>query len=186
MVADNILKEAEGKMKKTVEATRREFAPIRTGRASASLIENINVEYYGTSTSLKQLATISTPESRLLVIHPWDPSCLAAVEKAIMDSDVGVTPTNDGKLIRISIPHLTEERRQELIKVVRRMAEDGRVAIRSIRRDAVDSLRQKEKEGAVPEDERFKAQDRAQSLTDKYIAEIDYILVEKEKEIQEV
>ncbi len=186
MVVDGILKETEAKMKKTIEATRREFAPIRTGRASASMVEGIKVDYYGTPTPLKQLATISTPEPKLLVIHPWDTSCLGAVEKAIMESDVGVTPANDGKVIRISVPHLTEERRNELVKVVRRIAEDGRVSIRSVRRDAVETLRQKEKEGAVPEDERFKAQDRAQSLTDRYIGEIDRILAEKEKEIREV
>lgn len=186
MIIEKVLKEAEDKMKKTIEATRREFATIRTGRASSALVDSVKVDYYGSPTPLKQLATISTPDARLLVIHPWDKLCLGAIEKAILEADLGLVPTNDGKLIRISIPHLTEERREELTKVVRRIAEDGRVAIRFIRRDAVEHLRQKEKEGAITVDQRFKSQDRAQELTDKYIGEIDHILSEKEKEIKEV
>lgn len=186
MITENILQEADVKMKKTVEATRMEFATIRTGKASASLVDSIKVEYYGTSTPLKQLATISTPEARLIIIHPWDSSCLGAVEKAIMTSDLGLVPNNDGKVIRISVPQLTEERRGELTKVVKRIAEDGRVAVRSIRRDAVETLRQKEKEGAITVDQRFKSQGTAQELTDRYIGEIDRILADKEKEIKEV
>lgn len=186
MIIEKVLKETEDKMKKTIEATRREFVTIRTGRATSALVDSVKVEYYDTPTPLKQLATISTPDVRLLVIHPWDKSCLGAIEKAILASDIGLTPTNDGKVIRISIPHLTEERREELTKVVRRIAEDGRVALRSVRRDAVEHLRQKEKEGAITVDQRFKSQDRAQELTDKYIGEIDHIVAEKEKEIKEV
>jgi len=161
MIIEKALKEAEDKMKKTIEATRREFVTIRTGRASSALLDSVKVEYYGTPTPLKQLATISTPDVRLIVIHPWDKSYLGAIEKAILEADLGLVPTNDGKVIRISIPHLTEERREELTKVVRRIAEDGRVAIRSVRRDAVELLRQKEKESAITVDQRFKSQDRA-------------------------
>lgn len=186
MVIDDILKETESKMKKALEAARREFAPIRTGSAQSSLVENISVDCYDTTMPLKQVAAISAPEARLVIIRPWDPSTLGPIEKAILASEVGLTPTNDGKLIRISVPHLTEERREELIKVVRRIAEDGRVSIRSIRRDAIETLKEKEKDGSVTVDQRFKSQDKAQALTDRYISEIDRILADKEREIREV
>ena len=184
MKVKEILHDTEEKMKRAVEAMMREFLEVRTGRASPSLVEGIRVEYYGTPTPLKQLATISTPDARLIVIQPWDISILAEVEKAILRSDLGITPTNDGKLIRISIPQLSKERREELAKLVKKMAEDGRISIRTIRRDAVEAARNLEKGSVITEDDRFRAQDEIQKLTDKYIKEIDNLLVAKEKEIQ--
>lgn len=186
MTPKEIKKATEEKMQKTVEVTRREYATIRTGRASAGLVEGIKVDYYGTPTPLKQIASILTPEARLIVIQPWDPNAMEAIEKAIFSSNLGITPNNDGKVIRLSIPPLTQERREELDKVIKKLAEDGRVSIRSIRRDANDQLKKLEKDKKVPEDMRFKSQDEIQKLTDKYIAEIDKLLSDKEKEILEV
>jgi len=186
MTPSDIRRETEDKMKKTVEITRREYSTIRTGRASASLVEGVKVDYYGTMTPLKQLANILTPEGRLIVIQPYDPGSMASIEKAILASNVGITPNNDGKVIRLSVPPLTQERREELDKVIKKLAEDGKVSIRSIRRDANDQLKKLEKEKGVPEDERFKSQEDVQKITDKYISEIDKLLKEKEKEILEV
>lgn len=183
MAAREILRETEDKMKKAVEAMQREFSEVRTGRARASFVEGIRVDYYGASTPLKQIASISVPDARLIVIQPWDPSILAEVEKAILKSDLGITPTNDGKFIRISIPQLSKERREELAKLVKKMAEEGRVSIRTIRRDANEAIRKLEKEKIIPEDERFKHQDKIQKLTDKYIEKIEEILKDKEEEI---
>ncbi|MBN3037788.1 MAG: ribosome recycling factor [Candidatus Omnitrophica bacterium] len=185
MAIKDVLHETEEKMKKTVVSVKREFAEVRTGRASPSLVEGILVDYYGTKTPIKQLATISTPDARLIAIHPWDASCLAEVEKAIMQSNLGITPNNDGKIIRISIPHLTDERREELDKIVKRVAENGRVSLRTARRDANESLKQLEKNKEIAEDDRFKSQDQVQKLTDKYTTQIDQVLAEKEKEIKE-
>jgi len=186
MALGDVKKETEEKMKKTLDVTKREYATIRTGRASASLVEGIKVDYYGTPTPLKQLAGILTPEARLIVIQPWDPGSMALIEKAILASNVGITPNNDGKVIRLSVPPLTHERREELDKVIKKLAEDGRVSMRSIRRDANDQIKKLEKDKSIPEDMRFKAQDDIQKLTDKYIGEVDKLLKEKEKEILEV
>lgn len=180
------LRETEEKMKKVVVATKREFAAVRTGRASVSLVEGIHIDYYGNPTPLKQLATISTPDVKLIIIQPWDPSTLGEIEKAIQKSNLGIMPTNDGKLIRISIPPLSEERRQELIKITKKMAEDGRISIRTVRRDANEQLKRLEKDKIATEDGMYKAQEQVQGFTDKYIKEIDQILAEKDKELMEV
>lgn len=185
MAIKDILHETENKMRKTVEAVKREFSEVRTGRASPGLAEGILVDYYGTKTPIKQLATISTPDVQLIVIHPWDASIINQIEKAILQSNIGLTPNNDGKVIRISIPHLTDERRQELDKLVKRIAENGRVSLRTARRDANENLKQLEKNKDIAEDDRFKSQDEVQKLIDKYTAQIEQTLEAKEKEIQE-
>lgn len=181
----SIIRDTEERMKKTKEAMVREFSAVRSGRASPGLVEAIKIDYYGSPTPLKQLATISTPEPRLIVIHPWDASVLPEIEKAILKSDLGLNPTNDGKFIRISIPHLTVERREELVKIVGRLGEEGRVSLRTARREANEFLKEAEKKGEIPEDERFRLQEEIQKLTDRYTEEIDKLLEDKEKEIQE-
>jgi len=178
-----IIHDTEMKMKKTVEATQREFATVRTGRASSALVEGIKVDYYGTPTSIKQLAAVSTPDARLIVIQPWDKNILGEVEKTIQKSDIGIMPTNDGKVIRLSMPPLTSERRAELDKVSKKIAEDGHVSIRTARHAAIEHVRKAEKDKVCTEDEKFKGQDDIQKLTDKYIKEIDSLLTAKEKEI---
>ncbi len=175
--------EIEEKMKRTVDATVREFTEIRTGRANPSLVEGIMVDYYGTNTPLKQLAGISVPEPRLIVIQPWDPSSVPAIEKAIMKSQLGITPANDGKVIRISIPSLTRERCEELTKVLHKIAEQGRVSVRTVRRDGIDSIKKMEDAKEIPEDARFKSQEEVQKLTEKYTKKIEDLLKEKEKEL---
>jgi ribosome recycling factor len=184
MTLKELLHDTESKMKKTAEATQREFSTVRTGRASTALVDGIRVDYYGTPTPLKQLAAITTPDARLIVIQPWDKNCLADLEKAILKSEIGITPTNDGKVIRLSIPSLTQERRAELDKIVKKIAEDGHISIRTARHAAIEGVRKLEKDKAVTEDERFKGQEDIQKLTDKYIKEIDALLAAKEKEIQ--
>jgi len=184
MNTKDIIHDTDLKMKKTVEATQREFSAIRTGRASAALVEGVRVDYYGAPTPLRQLAAISTPDARLIVIQPWDKTVMAEVEKAILKSDIGITPTNDGKVIRLSVPPLTDERRAELDKILKKMAEDGRVSVRTARHAAVENVRKLEKDKAATEDDRFHAQDEIQKLTDKHIKEIDNLLAQKEKEIQ--
>lgn len=184
MTTKELIHDTEAKMKKTVEATQREFSTIRTGRASSALIDGIKVDYYGTPTPLKQLAAVSTPDARLIVIQPWDKNILAEVEKAILKSEIGITPTNDGKVVRLSIPPLTDERKAELDKVLKKIAEDGRVSIRTCRHSAIEHVRKFEKDKTVTEDDKFKTQEELQKLTDKYIKEIDTILAAKEKEIQ--
>lgn len=183
MSTKDIIHDTETKMKKTVEATQREFATVRTGRASSALVEGIRVDYYGTSTPLKQLAAVSTPDARLIVIQPWDKNILGEIEKTIQKSDIGIMPTNDGKVIRLSIPPLTSERRAELDKVLKKIAEDGHVSIRTARHAAIEHVRKAEKDKTCTEDEKFKGQDDIQKLTDKYIKEIDNLLAAKEKEI---
>ncbi|MFA5146701.1 MAG: ribosome recycling factor [Candidatus Omnitrophota bacterium] len=183
MTIKEIVHDTEMKMKKTIEATQREFSTIRTGRASSSLVEGIKVDYYGAPTPLKQLAAISVPDAKFIAIQPWDKSSLADIEKAIMKSDIGITPTNDGKSIRLSIPPLTDERRAELDKILKKIAEDGRVSLRTARHVAIEHARKLEKDKVATEDERFKAQDDIQKLTDKHIKEIDNLLEAKEKEI---
>lgn len=184
-MAKDVLARAESSMKKAVEATVREFAGVRTGRASAALLQGITVECYGSSSPLQQVATIAIPETRLITIQPWDQSLVPAIEKAILKSDLGITPSSDGRAIRIAIPPLTEERRKELVRIVRRMSEDGRVAIRNVRRDANDKLKALEKQKKISEDDLKKSTDAVQKFTDKYTKEIDTALANKEKEILE-
>ena len=183
---DETLKDAEVRMTKAVKVLREDLNAIRTGRASPSLVERFLVDYYGTPTPLNQLAAISVPEPRLLVIRPWDPSVLDEIEKAILKSELGLTPNNDGAVIRLSIPRLTEERRHELSKLVGRRVEEGRIAIRNIRRDAQEELRTMEKEKLITEDELFNARKKLQDLHDKYIAQMDEIGKAKQQEILEV
>ena len=185
-MTDAIFKEMKDKMDKAIDVFHRELAKLRTGRASLSILEGVRVDYYGTPTQINQLATMSVPESRLITIQPWDASILANIEKAIMNSDLGLTPTNDGKLIRISIPQLTEERRKDIVKVAKKVAEECKIAIRNNRRDANESIKKVEKDKAISQDDFKKAQTQIQEITDKYIAKIDDILKHKEKEIMEV
>jgi len=184
MTVKEIMHDTETKMKKTLEATQRELATIRTGRASTTIVEGMKIDYYGTPTPLKQLAAVSAPDARLVVIQPWDKNAMAEIEKAILKSEIGITPTNDGKVIRLSIPPLTAERRGELDKVVKKIAEDGRVSLRTARHASIEHVRKSEKDKIITEDEKFKAQDDIQKLTDKYIKDIDNALAAKEKEIQ--
>src|SRR5215211_2599331 len=183
---DEFLSDATRRMDKSVDHARTEFMTVRTGRASAALLDRITVDYYGTQTSLKQLATINVPEPRLLTIQPFDPSSIRNIEKAIMESDLGLTPSNDGKLIRLPIPQLTEERRRELVKVVRHLAEEGRVAVRNVRRDTIHHLKQLVDDGDVGADEEHRAEELAQKVTDEHVAKIDDLLKHKEAEIMEV
>jgi len=183
MNAKEVIKDTELKMKKTLEATQREFSVIRTGRASTALVENLRVEYYGAPTPLKQVASVNTPDARLIMIQPWDKNALADIEKAILKSEIGITPTNDGKSIRLTMPSLTDERKAELDKVMKKLAEDGRVSLRTCRHSAVEHIRKLDKDKAITEDETFKSQEEIQKLTDKYIKEVDTLLAAKEKEI---
>jgi ribosome recycling factor len=174
------------RMDRTIEALRKEFSSIRTGRASLALLDGIMVNYYNTLTPLQQLASLSIPESRQMAIQPWDPKTIPDIEKAILKSDLGLTPMNDGKMIRMSIPLLTEERRKQLVKIVKKKAEEAKVAVRNIRRDANEELKKLEKEKHLSEDEVKKAQDEIQKITDSYITRVDDVLANKEKEIMEV
>ncbi len=183
---NDVLREAEERMRKAVEALQEDLRTVRTGRASPALIERLPVEYYGVPTPLQQLATISAPEPRLLTIRPFSPSDIGAIEKAILKSDLGLTPSNDGKLIRLNIPRLTEERRRELVKLVARRVEEGRVAIRNIRRDSINDLREFEKEKMISEDDLHRGIEEMQELTDRYIERVDEVGKAKEAEIMEV
>ena len=183
---DDILLEADDKMGKCVEFLQGEFSGLRTGKASPSLVENVQVDYYGAPTRLKELASISTPEPRLIVINAYDPSSLPAVEKAILAANVGVTPMNDGRVIRIPIPELSEERRQELSKVAKKMAEEQRVAVRNVRRDANDHVKGLQKSSKITEDDRDEGLEEIQKFTDDYIKKIDGMLAAKDKEMLEV
>ena len=183
---DDVKADAENKMKKSIEALKRDLNSIRTGRASAALLEPLKIDYYGTPTPLQQIAAVSVPEARLLMIKPYDQSTLSAIEKAILKSDLGLTPMNDGKVIRLPIPPLNEERRRDLTKVVRKHAEETHVAIRNVRRDALKDLEEMEKEKMISEDQHFKGKDLLQEVTDKYIAQVDKIAQAKEAEIMEV
>src|SRR5690242_20860959 len=173
-------------MNKSVEATHDHFNSVRTGRASPALLDRIQIDYYGTATPLKNIATINVPEPRLLTIQPFDPSAMKQIERAIQESDLGLTPANDGKIIRLPIPQLTEERRKELVKVARHMAEDGRVAIRNVRRDVMHHLKELVDKGEVGSDEEHRAEERVQKLTDDHTHKIDDLLKRKEEEILEV
>jgi ribosome recycling factor len=183
---DDLLKDAGERMKKSVEATRNEFSTVRTGRASPHLLDRIEVDYYGAQTPLRQLANISASEARLLTVTPYDKTSIKAIEKAIMESDVGLTPSNDGALIRLTIPELTEERRKELVKVVRNIAEEGRVGVRNIRRDVLHDLREWKEAGEVGSDDEHRGETELQKLTDDRVGEIDSLLAGKEQEILEV
>jgi ribosome recycling factor len=183
---DDLLTDAGRRMDKSVEAAQHELNTVRTGRASAALLDRVNVDYYGTATPLRQLATINVPEPRMLTVQPFDPSSIKAVERAIQESDLGLTPSNDGKIIRLPIPQLTEERRKELVKIVRGLAEDGRVAVRNVRRDVMHHLKELVRDGDVGDDEERRAEDRAQKLTDEHVHRIDELLKRKEEEIMEV
>lgn len=183
---NDIMEDSEVRMNKAIEHLNLDFATLRAGRANPAMVERITVNYYGASTPLNQLANINVPEARLLVINPWDKGSIVEIEKAIMRSDLGVNPSNDGNVIRIIIPQLTEDRRKDLVKVVKKRAEDGKVAIRNIRREANEMIKSSEKEKLISEDASKKGLDDIQKITDKFIKEIDQILQAKEKEIMEV
>jgi ribosome recycling factor len=183
---EELLQDARERMTKSVESTRHEFGSVRTGRATPALLDRITVDYYGTATPLRQLATISAPEARLLSIQPYDKSSIKAIEKSILESDVGLTPSNDGNLVRLAIPELTEERRKQLVKVVRGIAEEGRVAIRNIRRDVMHDLRELRDAGEAGADDEHRAEGELQKLTDEKVSELDGLLKHKEEEILEV
>ena len=184
--SEEFIADAANRMDKSVEHARNEFNTVRTGRASAALLDRIQIDYYGTQTPLKQLASINAPEARLLTVQPFDPGSIKAIEKAIMESELGLTPSNDGKLVRLPIPQLTEERRKELVKVVRNLAEEHRVAVREIRRDAMRHLKELVVKGEVGDDDERRAEDRVQKLTDEHTKQIDEALKHKEAEIMEV
>jgi len=180
---DDVFNDAKDRMTKAVEALRRELATIRTGRAHPGLVEHLHVDYYGTPTALNQIASISVPEPRLIVIQPWDRQAMGAIEKAILKSDLSLTPTNDGTVIRLSIPQLTEERRRELAKVVHKKVEEGRVEVRNIRRDGHDELRRLQREKLIAEDDQYRGQEKLQKLTDDFVQQIDRLGEEKEAEL---
>jgi len=182
---DDIYQETKETMGKTVEALKIELQRIRTGRASLSILDGIRVDYYGTSTPLDQMATLAVPESRQITIQPWDASVIKDIEKEVLKSDLGLTPSNDGKILRISIPPLTEERRKELVKVIHKMCEDHKITVRNIRRDSNDLLKSLKKDGDISEDDAFRSQEEVQNITDEYIQLIDECYSEKEKEILE-
>ncbi len=184
MNSQSVIKETEEKMKKTLDVLHQNFSGIRTGRANTGMVENIRVDYYGTQTPLKQMANITVPEPRLIMISPWDASAVKAIEKAVGDSDLGIMPVVDGKQVRLNIPPLTGERREEMVKIVHKQAEESRVSLRSIRRDANEKIKGLEKEKAITEDDRTKTLDSIQKLTDKYIQNIDQAQSSKEKELQ--
>jgi ribosome recycling factor len=183
---ETIFLKFKDEMEKTIVSLSKSFSRVRTGRASVALLDGIKVDYYGTATPLNQVANISIPENRLILIVPWDASVIGAIEKAIQKSDLGLTPSNDGKVVRLAIPQLTEERRKELVKVVKKMAEEGKVKLRNARRDANEELKNIKKNNKMAEDELFTAQEEVQKLTDQYIEKTDKILAAKEKEIMEI
>jgi ribosome recycling factor len=183
---DALLKDAAGKMTRSIESFKKELGKVRTGRASFSLLDGIKVDYYGTPTPLQQVGTLSVPESRLITVTPWDAKMIGPIEKAIQAGGLGLNPVNDGKIVRIPIPPLTEERRRDLAKLVKKMSEDARVAVRNVRREAIERLKEKEKKKEISEDGLKRGQDRIQKETDAFIKKIDEILKSKEQEIMEV
>lgn len=183
---EEVIKDTAARMARSIEAFRKELARVRTGRASFSLLEGIRVDYYGTPTPLQQVGTLSVPESRLITVTPWDPKMIGPIEKAIQASGLGLNPTSDGKVVRVPIPPLTEERRRELVRLVRKMAEEARVAVRNVRREGVEKLKEKEKRKEASEDEVKRAQEKVQKETDAAVRKIDEILKAKEQEILEV
>jgi len=182
----DVEKAAQEKMQHSLGVLKKEFGTIRTGRATPALLDGVTVEYYGAPTPVTQVASVSVPESRSIVIQPWDPSVMGDIEKAILRANLGLTPTNDGKVIRISIPALTEERRKDLVKVARKYAEEGRVSLRNVRRDVNEQIRKLEKDGKVSEDDSRRAQERVQKLTDDFTAQVNQSIEKKEKEIMEI
>ncbi len=186
MDMDTLFLETEERMSKTVNSLEKEFAKLRTGRATTALVDNIKADYYGAPTPISNMASVTVPDSRTISIQPWDKSGFSAIEKALLKSDLGLTPVNDGKIIRITIPALTEERRKELVKVARKYTEDAKVAVRNVRRDANDALKKMEKDKVLSEDERKKGEEDVQKTTDKYIAQLDKVTQAKEKEILEI
>jgi ribosome recycling factor len=185
-MVQEIYQEVEHKMERSIAALHKDLARIRTGRASLALLDGITLDYYGTPTPLNQLATLAVPESRLITIQPWDKSQLGLIEKAIQRSDLGLTPTNDGKVIRLSIPQLTEERRKELVKQVKKIGEETKVAIRNVRREGNEGLKSQEKAKEISEDENRRGQEQIQKITDRFVAKVDEILQAKEREVMEV
>ena len=183
---DELLEDAREHMDKSVDATRGKFGSVRTGRASPSLLDRINVDYYGVQTPLRQLSTISAPEARLLTVQPYDKSSIKSIERAILESDIGLTPNNDGSIIRLQVPELTEERRKQLVKVVRGLCEEGKIAIRNIRRDTLHDLRELRDAGEAGSDDEHRAEEALQRLTDEKVKELDALLKGKEEEILEV
>lgn len=182
---DDVKQEAKDLMEKAIESLKRDFNRVRTGRASASILDAVRADYYGQPTALNQMASVSVPEARLIMIQPWDPKSCGEIEKAILKSDLGLTPQNDGKVVRISIPPLTEERRRDLVKVIRKMGEETKVAVRNARREANDMLKEYKNEGDISEDDMRRGQTEVQKITDDYTAKVDALLAEKEKEILE-
>ena len=183
---NDLIKKTEEKMDKSIAALTREFATVRAGRANAAVLDKISVDYYGSPTPIQQIATVSVPEARTLQIQPWDTTTLKLIEKAIQTSDIGINPNNDGRVIRLTFPPLTEERRKELVKEVKKMAEDSKVAVRSIRRDAIEKLKAMKKAGDITEDDQQNGEKKIQNVTDKFCAEIDSLQAAKEKEILEI
>ncbi len=183
---NSVHQETKEKMGKTIEALKKEMQRVRTGRASANMLDAVKVDYYGALTPLNQMASVSVPESRLITIQPWDATALKEIEKGILKANIGLTPSNDGKLIRISVPPLTEDRRKEIVKIVHKTCEDHKVALRNIRRDSNEVLKDLKKDGDISEDDQFKAQDQVQKVTDEHVSLIDDICKDKEKEILEV
>lgn len=182
---DDVKQEAKALMEKALESLKRDFNRVRTGRASASILDGVRADYYGQATALNQMASVSVPEARLIMIQPWDPKSCAEIEKAILKSDLGLTPQNDGKVVRIAIPPLTEQRRKDLVKVIRKMGEETKVAVRNARRDANEMLKEYKNEGEISEDDMRRGQAEVQKLTDEFTAKVDAALAEKEKEILE-
>ncbi|MEJ2690163.1 MAG: ribosome recycling factor [Deltaproteobacteria bacterium] len=181
-----VVQDIADKMQKSIETYQKDLTKIRTGRASLSLLDGIKVQAYGSPMPLNQVASLTIPESRLIAIQPWDPHMIGEIEKAIHKSDLGLNPVSDGKIVRISIPQLTEDRRKELVKQVKKISEEYRVAVRNLRRDAIDTLKKMKKDKEISEDEQFKLQDEVQKTTDKFIGKIDGVMTEKEKEVMEV
>ncbi|WAH35377.1 ribosome recycling factor [Alicyclobacillus dauci] len=185
-MSDSVIQNVQERMDKVLSNLRREFASVRAGRATPAMLDKVTVEYYGSPMPINQVAGISSPEPRLLVISPWEKSMLSEIEKAIQRSDLGLNPANDGNVIRLSIPALTEERRQELVKQVRKLAEEARISIRNVRRDGNDELKKSEKNGDLTEDEVRRFMDKIQQVTDKFIAQVDSLLEDKEKDVTQV
>jgi ribosome recycling factor len=185
MINKQIVKEAEDSMKKAIEATKREFSELRSGRANPKMVEGVKVACYGTTMLLKEVATIGIPEARLVLINPYDPTILKDIEKGILQSDLGITPVTDGKVIRLIVPALSEERRGELIKIVKKVAEEGKVSMRTIRQNGKDKIKGLEKDKKITEDDKFETEKELQTLTDKYIKDLDKLLEDKEKELKE-
>ncbi|MCF7870005.1 MAG: ribosome recycling factor [Candidatus Omnitrophica bacterium] len=185
MAIKEVIRNMEKNMEKAVEATKREFSELRSGRANPRMVEGVRVNYYGSPTLLKELATIGVPEARMLVISPYDPTSVKEVEKALLQADLGITPINDGKIIRLVVPPLSEERRDELIKMVKKIAEEGKVSIRTIRRGGREDIKNLEKDKEISEDDKYDAEEQLQKLTDQYIKKLDTLLEEKEKELKE-